>query len=522
MKRLSVVAAGVLSGMMAIGCARVEVRRLSDAERSSDATLGTRFMQPWPYLLVTEQSKADKSVERMASVVYLPRTDAEYVVNVVPGWGTVDGSVQLKDGWMLQSVGVKADSKIPESISAISGFVTAASGILKGAGGPDLNPGLYRFEFDENGLIKGLTKVQLDQSPQKADRDENLPVLDEGSTQVAMMSAKSTGTVVPIYEDDRSQPSGLGSGRLNALSKLPEPLLRAEIDRRVAGQKAQEGFEPFTLQDLIRALEISQKAIYGNDDRREVELVADPKARENADSVVAIFSASSVMDNGDGTSTLVTRPFGERYQLCANEPFREQPVGAYCSGFMVGEDLIATAGHCVTPQQYPVGSVKCVFGFKQTNGVFPTRISNADIYTGVRLVKHELTATGLDCAVLQVDRKIVGRKALPIRHSPKIADGAPLYVIGHPCGLPAKYAGNAVVRDNTPITHFVANLDTYGGNSGSAVFNGMTHTVEGILVRGEVDFVTVGNCRVSLVCPNSGCRGEDATRVEWIADVLPK
>ncbi|MEK7233144.1 MAG: S46 family peptidase [Elusimicrobiota bacterium] len=32
---------------------------------------------------------------------------------------------------------------------------------------------------------------------------------------------------------------------------------------------------------------------------------------------------------------------------------------------------------------------------------------------------------------------------------------------------------------------FVANLDTYGGNSGSAVFNVETNLVEGILLRSE-------------------------------------
>ena len=48
--------------------------------------------------------------------------------------------------------------------------------------------------------------------------------------------------------------------------------------------------------------------------------------------------------------------------------------------------------------------------------------------------------------------------------------------------------------------------------SGSPVFNSDTHEVEGILVRGETDFVTQGSCRVSLVCPSSGCRGEDCTR----------
>ena len=95
-------------------------------------------------------------------------------------------------------------------------------------------------------------------------------------------------------------------------------------------------------------------------------------------------------------------------------------------------------------------------------------------------------------------------------------------MIGHPCGLPQKFADGATVRDNTPKAFFVANLDTYGGNSGSPVFNSSNQAVEGILVRGENDFVTNGTCFVSLVCPTTGCRGEDVTRASEWATKVPK
>src|SRR5262249_51918318 len=84
-----------------------------------------------------------------------------------------------------------------------------------------------------------------------------------------------------------------------------------------------------------------------------------------------------------------------------------------------------------------------------------------------------------------------------------------------------KFAAGAAVRNNAPDAFFVANLDTYGGNSGSPVFNSDTHVVEGILVRGENDFVLQGTCMVSLVCPTTGCRGEDCTRTAVFAQFLP-
>ena len=77
------------------------------------------------------------------------------------------------------------------------------------------------------------------------------------------------------------------------------------------------------------------------------------------------------------------------------------------------------------------------------------------------------------------------------------------------------------MRDPSPDGYFVANLDTYGGNSGSAVFNATSGKVEGILVRGENDYVWRGSCRVSNKCPADGCRGEDVTKVSALMDIIP-
>jgi hypothetical protein len=91
-----------------------------------------------------------------------------------------------------------------------------------------------------------------------------------------------------------------------------------------------------------------------------------------------------------------------------------------------------------------------------------------------------------------------------------------LVVVGHPSGLAVKIAAGATVRSNLESAYFVANLDTYGGNSGSAVFNEQTGLIEGILVRGETDFKYKNGCYVSNICDVDGCRGEDVTRVSEI------
>ena len=113
-------------------------------------------------------------------------------------------------------------------------------------------------------------------------------------------------------------------------------------------------------------------------------------------------------------------------------------------------------------------------------------------------------------------------QTIEIRKEGAIANGTAITVIGHPSGLPTKISGGANVRSTDQQAYFVANLDTYGGNSGSAVFNTMTREVEGILVRGETDYVSNGTCNVSKVCPTTGCRGEDCTRIAELIDLIPQ
>lgn len=62
---------------------------------------------------------------------------------------------------------------------------------------------------------------------------------------------------------------------------------------------------------------------------------------------------------------------------------------------------------------------------------------------------------------------------------------------------------------------FVANLDSFGGNSGSAVFNVTTEEVEGILVRGEADYKKKpgSSCGTPFKCKDDACRGEDVTYI---------
>ena len=274
--------------------------------------------------------------------------------------------------------------------------------------------------------------------------------------------------------------------------------------------------------ELIDAARGRQRVIYGSDNRQDLHQVASRAVHRSADAVVALVKASDLQDNGDGTFDLITESYKEAYDLCSSEPFVSQPTGCFCSGFLVAADVVATAGHCVK-NAADLSSTRFVFGFRMKDAaIAQTKLPAENVYHGSKLLGRRLSADGTDWALVRLDRAVTGRKPVPVRTSGKVKDKQALYVVGHPCGLPQKYAPGANVRDNSPRPFFVANLDTFGGNSGSPVFNAQNNKVEGILVRGETDFASNGNCNVSLVCPSTGCRGEDVTRATVWAAKIPK
>ncbi|MBI5883258.1 MAG: trypsin-like peptidase domain-containing protein [Elusimicrobia bacterium] len=262
------------------------------------------------------------------------------------------------------------------------------------------------------------------------------------------------------------------------------------------------------------------EVIYGDDDRLDIYQVTNPKLLGFADSTVGLFSAGSVRVEGP-KAMLTTVSYAEDYSLCPEEPFFDQRTGAFCSGSLVGPDLLMTAGHCVK-SDYACKSTKFVFGFAITKkGANPESVPAGEVYGCSQLLGREQVGTGADWALIKLDRPVLDHKPLALNRSGKIGNGTPLFVIGHPAGLPTKIAGGAKVRDASPDGYFVANLDTYGGNSGSAVFNAGTGLVEGILVRGENDYVWKGSCQVSNKCPDEGCRGEDVTKVSALSSQIP-
>jgi V8-like Glu-specific endopeptidase len=86
----------------------------------------------------------------------------------------------------------------------------------------------------------------------------------------------------------------------------------------------------------------------------------------------------------------------------------------------------------------------------------------------------------------------------------------PVYVLGHPAGLPLKYAPGSWVSD-VEESYFTTDLDIYSGNSGSPVFDSETHQVIGMVVRGDNrDFRWTDKGWLSVIYPNPDIRSRGA------------
>ncbi len=254
--------------------------------------------------------------------------------------------------------------------------------------------------------------------------------------------------------------------------------------------------------NIAYAKENQTKVIYGSDDRQDVANHHDAQLVNLASSVAGQVKNSklhSLDSEFYGFPKRTLRDMG----ICKSERFSEQYTLPRCTGFLVAKDILVTAGHCVASASDCSGH-KWVFDY--TAG--KEKIAKKDVYSCKQVLGQKLTAgifATKDYAIVKLDRKVEGRTPLRLKMKGNPKTGTEIAVIGHPSGLPLKIAGGAKVTKKR-INFFYANLDTYGGNSGSPVFDENSGEVLGILIQGARDYIRSPNqfCQVSNRVSNSG------------------
>ncbi len=271
--------------------------------------------------------------------------------------------------------------------------------------------------------------------------------------------------------------------------------------------------------------EVEKPVVYGTDNRTDVYAHADATLRARAQqATVALMSPGDINTTNPNNVTFNSQTLQQAQNLCTTQRFLSDPTPAFCSGTLIDDDLVLTAGHCITSAS-ACTNTRFVFKFYRPSAGALETITTADIFSCTSIVARQQATVGgrnLDYAVVRIDRAATPRfTPAPVRagNSP-VTVGQNVAVIGSGSGIPFKIDAGGSVRDarSATLDYFVASTDTFGGNSGSGVYETSGYTVAGILVRGETDYVANGSCNIVNTCTETGCRGEDITYVRPAID----
>ncbi len=261
-----------------------------------------------------------------------------------------------------------------------------------------------------------------------------------------------------------------------------------------------------------RGPEARQEAvIFGADDRIEVHEVSSDALRDAVvRAVPAMVLASRLRVEADGSVSLASRPLGPSHDLCEGEAHFDQPSLASCSGTLIDDDLVLTAGHCV--EGMACSNLRFVFGwYYEAPGVLTT-VEQGDVYSCAEIAAFEYSGSN-DFAIVRLDRPAPG-PPIEVRLEP-IAVNEGVSLAGYPLGIPMKVVEAGTVTGTISRSRFYARLDAHPGNSGSGVLDDSLRVV-GELTNGPIDaFVVDGDCRRLRVI------GEDTWRTETINSVIP-
>jgi V8-like Glu-specific endopeptidase len=284
----------------------------------------------------------------------------------------------------------------------------------------------------------------------------------------------------------------------------------------------------------------NNRPLYTPESRKNLWEIDDDVVTQQAIASVALFRSSDFDATPEGTQRLHAKTFKDVMLLCPDERFANELQGAFCSGLLVTNDTVLTAGHCVNELQKDshiptLADIRFVFGFSVDSSASPGRgeFSKQQFYrakapagnhtsiTDSTLSGKASSATREDWALIKLEAPVPPDVADPITNAAhvKIANGTDVYALGFPSGIPLKYATAAQVSANASKFYFMTNLNTFDGNSGSGVFSGYTNDLVGILTSGEPqDFYwdSEAACSRPYYCSRNGCTGEAVTRIEMI------
>jgi V8-like Glu-specific endopeptidase len=267
--------------------------------------------------------------------------------------------------------------------------------------------------------------------------------------------------------------------------------------------------------------------ILGSSDDRYAMSEATPLEKAAARSTAVLIGKAYVEDEGGGTVSLRDDPSWPA--LCSTERFAGLPRPGRCSGVKIGDRLVATSAHCVRNARQ-CADTSVVFGYYGEGDTRAVAKSD-DVYQCTSIVASRRPAAigerGADWTIFEVDRDIDAPSAT-LADSANVHPSVVTTVIGYPLGLAAIVTRLGVVQ-TAATEYFIANSDTFIGNSGSAVFAAQSiedsaPLVLGLLTGGRYDFVDSreggAECVQAKWCRDADCLGDDVVYTDDLIRAL--
>lgn len=255
------------------------------------------------------------------------------------------------------------------------------------------------------------------------------------------------------------------------------------------------------------------KTIYNIDSRAAVDALTAPELLTFVDSVAIIVQTFRIKMSEQGTSVITSNSAGNILGLCIEEKFRDDLMLGECSGFLISDQLLVTAGHCIKTDS-DCSQKSFIFGHTSSQ---QAEFSTSEIYKCSRVVNRLQKDLG-DLVLVELDRPVISREGTRRFKAPELEDPlsekysklSEIVSMGHPLGTRMKAAPLEKLFTPDSDHFFRAHLDVAQGASGSPLFNQTTGVVHGVLVGGSNDFTwdKKANCARSHICTDDSCEGE--------------
>lgn len=255
--------------------------------------------------------------------------------------------------------------------------------------------------------------------------------------------------------------------------------------------------------------------INGEDDRLQAFEVPAALREPLLGASAALIFAHHLIEHDIGSVSLSAPVASAALGLCEDERFANEPVAAFCSGVLIDDDLVATAGHCFG-SSLELASGRC----RSTRIAFGYALpaSDAGLELGAERVFacRKVVALDADIAVVQLDRPAPGASPRPVASaSPEAGDA--LIVASHGAGLPLKIELAAELSEVAPESGtLTVAMDTFAGSSGGGLYNQDLELV-GLVEDGALDWEGVDGCTRAA---HSGTPRERAVSARRLTDMI--